>query len=62
MYPFRTVLIQLLDLDAFDNLNGLENMPQSKVAVQYNNFVKNKIENVHPSLSLGTMKIPKIEM
>ena len=62
MYPFRTVLIQLLDLDAFDNLNGLENMPQSKVAVQYNIFVKNKIENVHPSLSLGTFKNPKIEM
>ena len=62
MYPFRTVLIQLLDLDAFDNLNGLENMPQSKVAVQYNIFVKNKIENVHPSLSLGALKNPKIEM
>ena len=53
LYIFRSVLIELFDLDAFDELPELEHMHPEKVLHQYNHFVQKKVVSVHPALAIG---------
>ena len=54
LVPFRKILVELLDLDAFvEDVMGLEHMSPAKVIDVYNNFVKAEIIKIHPSLVIG---------